>query len=87
MSRTDHHHNHRPLGDSASTRASIDERCRQEERQARSEARGGLLAAARTANTLLRVAALHETDAGSEDHHLDEIEGPLPYRPRGSAAW
>ena len=48
------------------------------ERRARSRARVDLLAAARTANTLLR---LHTADTGSEDYRLDEVQDPLPYRP------
>jgi hypothetical protein len=85
MSRTDHPH--RQVGDGTTWRSFIDERCRQMERQARSRARVDLLAAARAANTLLRRAAVREADAGPDDHCLDEIEGPLPYWPRGSAAW
>jgi hypothetical protein len=65
----------------------VDERCGQLERQARSRARVDLLAAVRTANTLLRLGAMDAADTGSEDHLLDEIEDPLPYRPRGSAVW
>jgi hypothetical protein len=65
----------------------IDERCGQLERQARSRARVDLIAAVRSANTLLRVRAFQAAGTGPEDHLLDEIEDPLPYRPRGSAVW
>jgi hypothetical protein len=72
--------------DRAYDRPGISEHRQQLERQARAQARADLHAAARTANSLLRLPAPHQANPGADDPRLDGIQDPPPYRPRG-AAW